>query len=83
MGDNSRIPSNNVLRFPAKERQKARAAVRAIRTDNWDHGPSPEESLRVMRAFVAIKNKALRENLTEMIEDASQPRDQVPSPAKE
>ena len=81
MGDNSQIPSNNVLRFPGKERQKARAAART--TDNWDHGPSPEESLRVMRAFVAIKNKALRENLTEMLEDASQRRDQVPTPANE
>ena len=83
MGDNSRIPSSNVLQFPDEGRKKARAAARTIMTDSWDHGPSPEESLRVMRAFVAIKNKAVRENLTEMLEDASRPRDQVPSPANE
>jgi hypothetical protein len=35
-----------------------------------------------MRAFVRIRNKPLRENLTEMLEDASRAYGQLPSRAK-
>ncbi len=82
MDDKTPIPSDNVVPFPAEGRKKTRADYSPV-ADSWDHGPSPEESLRVMRAFVAIKNRALRENLTEMLEDASRMRGQMPSPAKE
>lgn len=76
MGDKSQLPSATVLPFPAKERSGH------VTSDTWDHGPSPEESLRLMRAFVAIRNKPLRENLTEMLEDASRAYGQLPSRAK-
>ncbi len=82
MDDKTPIPSGNVVPFPFEDRRKTRSDCSAV-ADSWDHGPSPEESLRVMRAFVAIKNRALRENLTEMLEDASRARGQMPSPAKE
>jgi hypothetical protein len=81
MDDNTPIPSGNVLPFRRDEPKKA--AARTTIGETWDHGPSPEESLRVMRAFVAIKNKALRQNVTEILEDASRVRGQVPSPANE
>ncbi len=74
------IPAGNILPFRPERAPKHRVARSA---DGWDHGPSPEESLRVMRAFVAIKNKGLREKLTEILENASRPRGQVPTPAKE
>ena len=76
MDDKSQLPSATVLPFPAKERSGHAT------TDTWDHGPSPEESLRLMRAFVAIKHKPLRENLIEMLEDASRAYGQFPSRAK-
>ncbi len=83
MDDKTTIPSSNVLPFCREDRKNPRAEARTAAADSWDHGPSPEESLRIMRAFVAIKNRTLRENLTEMLEDASRLRIQVPSPAKE
>lgn len=83
MDDNTEIPSNNVVPFRSEDRRKTRSDSNKIVADSWDHGPSPEESLRVMRAFVAIKNRTLRANLTEMLEDASRVRGQIPSPAKE
>jgi hypothetical protein len=45
--------------------------------ENLDHGPSPEESLRIMRAFVGIKNRKIRANLIEMLEGASRIRGQA------
>ena len=83
MDDKTRIPSGNVVPFRCGDRRKTRGDCSKAVTDTWDQGPSPEESLRVMRAFVAIKNRTLRANLTEMLEDASRARGQVPSPAKE
>jgi hypothetical protein len=83
MDDKTKIPSGNVVPFRLDDRRKTRADGSKLVADSWDHGPSPEESLRVMRAFVAIKNRTLRANLTEMLEDASRVRGQVPSPAKE
>ena len=76
MDDKSQLPSATVLPFPAKERSGS------VSVDPWDHGPSPEESLRLMSAFVAIRNKHLRENLTEMLEDASRACGQIPGRAK-
>lgn len=83
MDDKTKVPSNNVVPFRPEDRRRSRGETSKVVADNWDHGPSPEESLRVMRAFVAIKNRTLRAKLTEMIEDASRVRGQVPSPAKE
>ena len=83
MGEKNTLPSGNVVPFRSDDRRKSRTDCSKVVADTWDHGPSPEESLRVMRAFVAIKNRTLRANLTEMLEDASRVRDQMPSPAKE
>jgi len=68
--------SHNVVPFRSEDRRKRGDSSKSV-ADSWDHGPSPEESLRVMRAFVAIKNRTLRANLTEMLEDASRARDQA------
>ena len=48
-----------------------------------DQGPSPEESLRMMRAFVGIKSRKARESLVEMLEDASRTRQKTPGSASE
>ena len=79
MDSNTKIPLGNVVRFPAPERRN-RAPGGAH--DSWDHGPSPEESLRIMRAFVGIKNRQLRADLIEMLEGVSRTRGQAPSPKK-
>lgn len=83
MVDKITIPSGNVVRFPSEDRTRARTDGSKRIAENCDHGPSPEESLRIMRAFVAIKNRTVRASLTEMIEDASRPRGYGPTPAKD
>jgi hypothetical protein len=84
MATKTSIPLGNVVRFPAQERRRAApAAVNNLAADSWDQGPSPEESLRIMRAFVGIKNRQLRADLIEMLEGASRTRGQAPAPAKE
>ena len=83
MGSKTIIPLGNVVRFPAPERRQAAPARAPVPQDSWDHGPSPEESLRIMRAFVRIKNRQLRGELIEMLEGASHAREQAPSPRKE
>jgi hypothetical protein len=82
MDDKTKLPSHNVVPFRSEDRRKRGDSGKMV-ADSWDHGPSPEESLRVMRAFVAIKDRTLRANLTAMLEDASRVRGQIPSPAKE
>jgi len=77
------IPHGNVVRFPAQERRPAASARQAPRQDSWDHGPSPEESLRIMRAFVRIKNRRLRGELIDMLEGISRTRGHAPGPRKE
>jgi hypothetical protein len=82
MDSNTKIPLGNVVRFPSPERRNRAPSGAALAHDNWDHGPSPEESLRIMRAFVGIKNRQLRADLIEMLEGVSRSRGQAPSPKK-
>jgi hypothetical protein len=83
MDNNTKIPLGNVVRFPSQERGHAIPAASSVAQDSWDHGPSPEESLRIMRAFVGIKNRKLRADLIEMLEGASRARGQAPGPNKD
>jgi hypothetical protein len=82
MDENIRIPSSNVVPFQPEDRKRARADGGKAVMDSCDHGPSPEESLRIMRAFVGIKNRKLRENLIDMLEDAVRAPEQTPEPAE-
>jgi hypothetical protein len=79
MDTKTSIPRGNVVRFP--ERRPATAP--ALAQDIWDHGPSPEESLRIMRAFVGIKNRQLRADLIETLEGASRTRGQAPNQSED
>ena len=81
MDRKTKIPLGNVVRFPSPAPRHG-AGGGALAHDGWDHGPSPEESLRIMRAFVGIKNRQLRADLIEMLEGASRNRGQAPSPKK-
>jgi hypothetical protein len=83
MDNNTKIPSGNVLPFCLDDRKKLQDDWGTAVVDNSDHGPSPEESLRVMRAFVGIKNKRLRENLIEMLEGASRGRAPAARPVRD
>ena len=82
MDNKTALPRGNVVRFPTQERRHATAAP-ALAQDVWDHGPSPEESLRIMRAFVGIKNRQLRADLIEMLEGASRARGQAPNQSED
>ncbi len=82
MDNKIRIPSSNVLPFPPGDRKRSTGNRRKVAADTCDHGPSPEESLRIMRAFVGIKNRKLRENLIDMLEGALRGPGQTPEPAK-
>jgi hypothetical protein len=83
MAENTPLPPGNVLPFPPEDRRKAPGDCGHAGVDGCDHGPSPEESLRIMRAFVGIKNRKLRENLIEMLEGASRAREQTSGPVGE
>ena len=83
MDSKTRIPHGNVVLFPSPERRHRALGGAALAHDNWDHGPSPEESLRIMRAFVGIKNRQLRADLIEMLEGASRTRGQAPNQSKD
>ena len=77
------IPLGNVVRFPSRERRSAAHGGSAAAQETWDHGPSPEESLRIMRAFVGIKNRKLRADMIEMLEGAQRTRGQAPGSSKD
>ena len=83
MDSKTSIPLGNVVRFPTRERRHTAPAGGTIAQENWDHGPSPEESLRIMRAFVGIKNRKLRADLIEMLEGAQRTRGQAPGSSKD
>jgi hypothetical protein len=82
MDSKTKVPLGNVVRFPSPERRNRALGGAALAHDSWDHGPSPEESLRIMRAFVGIKNRQLRADLIEMLEGVSRTRGQAPGPKK-
>ena len=75
MDDSITVPSSNVLPFAPEDRKRPAA-------DIYDHGPSPEESLRIMRAFVGIKNRKLRQKLIDMLEGAQRGPAQTSAPAE-
>ena len=77
MGNDNDIPYGNILPFPSGDRKKRGTDGESPAAESLDHGPSPEESLRMMRAFVGIKNQKVRENLIEMLEDASRMREKA------
>jgi len=77
MDSDTKIPSGNIVPFPMDERRKRMADNENTVPESLDHGPSPEESLRIMRAFVGIKNRQIRANLIEMLEGASRIRGQA------
>jgi hypothetical protein len=82
MDDSTTIPSSNVLAFAPEGRKRPAAEGGKNPRNIYDHGPSPEESLRIMRAFVGIKNKRLRQKLIEMLEGAQRERTQTSEPAE-
>jgi len=81
MDDKNSALTSNVLPFRAPKRRKGSGA-RDLTTPDWTYGgPSPEESLRMMRAFLGIKNWKSRESLIALVERVSQSRGQMPEPA--
>jgi hypothetical protein len=80
MDHNTITPARNVLPFPSGDRRKYPGG-RGDAVADRDQGPSPEESVRIMRAFVGIKNRKLRADLIAMLEGAS--RDPAAGPARE
>jgi hypothetical protein len=63
----SKSTSCEVVRFPA---DRTRPAANEPAAKLADHGPAPEESVRMMRAFVGIKDRKLRAELIQVLEDA-------------
>jgi hypothetical protein len=75
-----KTPASNVLPFHPDERRKDRGSC-ADATGDWiDNGPSPDESLRMIRAFLGIKNKRSRENFLELLEGVSRSPGQAAGP---
>jgi hypothetical protein len=81
MKSDNRMALDNVIPFPTPDSDKPATAVDG--KNGYDHGPAPEESFRLMRAFVGIKNKTLRADLIAMLEDAAQARRPEPAQGKE
>ena len=85
MKRDNKMALDNVIPFPKPDGQPSSAAVGgAVDGENgYDHGPTSEESLRLMRAFVGIKNKMLRADLIAMLEGAARARGPEPVRGKE
>jgi len=77
MDKDTKLPPGKIVPFPTGDRRKRAADNENMIPESFDHGPSPEESLRIMRAFVGIKNRTIRANLIEMLEGASRIRGQA------
>ncbi len=86
MASDTKIPQN-VVHFPALRRRDPASDDGSVPTggfgDHDDQGPSTDESLRLMRAFVRIKNRHLRADLVAMLEGASRTRRPKPARGKE
>jgi len=71
----TKTPPSNIVRFPTRRRDGSAADRNAVPAgslgESCDHGPSTEESLRLMRAFVRIKSRHLRADLISMLERAA------------
>ena len=82
MKSDNQMPSTNVVPFPRPGDGSSSMADRDAGggdANGFDQGPTPEESLRLMRAFVGIKNRMLRADLINMLEGAARAR---PEPAR-
>ena len=77
MDKDTKLPPGKIVPFPTDDRRKRLADNENMIPESFDHGPSPEESLRIMRAFVGIKDRTIRANLIEMLEGASRIRGQA------
>ncbi|HYW60961.1 MAG TPA: hypothetical protein VE909_10575 [Xanthobacteraceae bacterium] len=77
MDKDTKLPPGKIVPFPTGDRRKRAPDNENMIPESFDHGPSPEESLRIMRAFVGIKNRTIRANLIEMLEGASRIRGQA------
>jgi hypothetical protein len=85
MKSDDAMASDNVIPFPKADGHRSTAASddAVERESDYDHGPTPDESLRLMRAFVGIKNKTLRADLITMLEGAARSRAPEPERRKE
>ena len=78
MDPDTKLPSrDNIVPFPGEERARRATEREKAVPESLDHGPSPEESLRIMRAFVGIKSRKVRKHLIDMLEGASRTRGQA------
>jgi hypothetical protein len=78
MNDKTPASGSNVLPFQPDGRRKDQGADV---TGDWiDNGPSPDESLRMIRAFLGIKNRQSRQNFLELLEGVSRTPGQAAGP---
>lgn len=82
MDDNTSDKSSNVLKFQPRLGKKTRDGCTSVGAASGDDGPSAGESLRVVKAFLAIKDKKSREGVIAMLENFSRTYDQTPGPLK-
>ena len=82
MDDNTSDKSSNVLKFQPRNGKKSRGGCASVTAASGDDGPSASESLRVVKAFLAIKDKRSREGVIAMLESFSLSCSQTPGPLK-
>ena len=80
MDDKAPLFASNVRPFQPDEPRKDPGSC-ANATGDWiDNGPSPDESLRMIRAFLGIKNRKSRQNFLELLEGVSRTPGQAAGP---
>jgi hypothetical protein len=82
MDDNTSDKSGNVIKFQLRHGKKTRAGCTSAVAESVDDGPSAGESLRVVKAFLAIKDKKSRAGVIAMLERFSQSGEKTPGPLK-
>ncbi len=82
MDDNTSDKSSNVLMFQPRDGKKTRPGCSDAVAATGDDWPSAGESLRVVKAFLAIKDKKSREGVIAMLEDFSRSCNRSPGPLK-